>query len=669
MSNSNSVIFPKRTMSPFVVFQTVLLCICISTHAQYEQNFPIVVWLCCFVIIASSVCYRSFCLKIYSFKMSDFDLEGLVNVCETGRSRKRKRDSDKWDKNLRKFARNSASSHGKPSINCKHSLSKLCDAKNLTEEDIIYFQNKIFNYKTSAEQNNFLLKYILSNEPKYRRPRNNNKTRVRLFTTQYFIRKVNGQIVHVCSKTFLSVTKITRRRINSLVKYFCEKGESRPERRGGSRIKPKDVEIVDSVVEFIKSIKCRESHYGRMKSTRFYLDPSLSVKLLWKTWKAKREGDSKSVSCYSKFFKIFQSRFNIGFGQPQTDKCSFCEDCRNQIKASKSPGEKAEFMAKHTLHKRRAKKFYELLKLESDDSITVAFDMQQNQPLPMVRVSEAFYARQIWLYNLTFIIHEKKQNINNTFIYTWTEDQSGRGSNEVASALFNFLTSLEEKMLLNEMPLKQKLRLFSDSTSSQNKNFTVMGFLLNFINNSRVFHSIEHYFPIRGHSFLPPDRVFGRIEKIYRSRQQIVEPQEYHSVLSDHATLKILGTDWRVLNFKKCADIALKTKRPFSMREQRVFIYKKGSNYVSAKNTYTGDTSDYSVVKNVKQWKNVYKVVNIVEEDNKISTAKKKDVQKLLKFVSLTDEAQKFYNKALANYSETAPENHEVVWDEEEPFI
>lgn len=454
-----------------------------------------------------------------------------------------------------------------------------------------------------------------------------------------------------------------------MVKYFCENGDSRPERRGGSRIKPKDVEVHRSIVEFIKSIKCRESHYGRMKSTRYYLDPSLSVKLLWKTWKAKRENDGKSVACYSKFFKIFQSKFNIGFGQPQTDKCSFCEDCKNKIKASKSPAEKSEWMAKHTLHKRRAKMFYELLKVESEDFMTVAFDMQQNQPLPMVRVSEAFYARQIWLYNLTIIIHEKKQNKNNTFIYTWTENQSGRGSNEVASVLHYFLTALEQKMLKNELPLKQKLRLFSDATSSQNKNSIVMAFLLNFINKSSVFHTIEHYFPIRGHSFLPPDRVFGRIEQVYRSKQQILEPQEYHSVLSNHATLKILGTDWRVLNFKKCAEKALKTKLPFLMREQRVFVYNKGSHYVSAKNTYKGDISEYSVVKNVKHWKNNYKVVHIVEEHNKISEAKEKDVQKLLKFVSLTDKAKEFYEKALKNYSKNAPENNEVTWDEEEPFI
>lgn len=64
--------------------------------------------------------------------------------------------------------------------------------------------------------------------------------------------------------------------------------------------------------------------------------------------------------------------------------------------------------------------------------------MEQNQPLPKLRVGEVFYARQIWVYNLTFVLMQETQDATNTFVYTWTEDQSGRSSNEVVSALHNF---------------------------------------------------------------------------------------------------------------------------------------------------------------------------------------------------------------------------------------
>ena len=74
--------------------------------------------------------------------------------------------------------------------------------------------------------------------------------------------------------------------------------------------------------------------------------------------------------------------------------------------------------------------------------------MQQNQPIPKLSVGEVFYARQIWLYNLTFVRHDQTvQNTDNIFIYTWLETQSGRGSNEVSSALVYYLSKLEKDLI------------------------------------------------------------------------------------------------------------------------------------------------------------------------------------------------------------------------------
>ena len=58
------------------------------------------------------------------------------------------------------------------------------------------------------------------------------------------------------------------------------------------------------------------------------------------------------------------------------------------------------------------------------------------------------------------------------------------------------------------------LRLFSDACSSQNKNSVMLCLLARFVERSKVFHRVVHTFPVRGHSYMPPNRVFGRIEKI-----------------------------------------------------------------------------------------------------------------------------------------------------------
>ncbi|KAJ8888013.1 hypothetical protein PR048_007498, partial [Dryococelus australis] len=180
-------------------------------------------------------------------------------------------------------------------------------------------------------------------------------------------------------------------------------------------------------------------------------------------------------------------------------------------------------MPHYRLHQLRAKMFFEIIKTEETNIIRISFDMEQNQPLPKLRVSEVFSSRQIWLYNLTLVSMEKNQNTSNTSVYTWIEDQSGRGSNEVTSALSHFVENAEK-------------RLFTDACSGKNKDTNMMMVLLNYVHKYRTFKHVEHYFPIRGHSYMPPDRIFGQFEQELRKKDTIIEPNDYHNVFVTGAT-------------------------------------------------------------------------------------------------------------------------------------
>lgn len=210
-------------------------------------------------------------------------------------------------------------------------------------------------------------------------------------------------------------------------------------------------------------------------------------------WKSSRRNDNLPIASYSKLYKISLEQFNIDFGNPKSDVCSFCEEMKNKIKTANSPAEKATIMGQYRLHKLRAKKFYEILKQDEEHVLKIAFDMQQNQPLPIVKVTETFYARQIWLYNLTFVIHDGKQNKDNVHIYSWTENQFGRGSTKVTSAFRDFLNHLEDKGLQSNYGDRARpttLMLFSDAASSQNKNSTIIGLLLSYVQKSLIFNKI-----------------------------------------------------------------------------------------------------------------------------------------------------------------------------------
>lgn len=66
--------------------------------------------------------------------------------------------------------------------------------------------------------------------------------------------------------------------------------------------------------------------------------------------------------------------------------------------------------------------------------------------------------------------------------------------------------------------------------------------------------SIEITFPIVGRSFLPPDRVFGLIEKDLRKKDTILKPEQYEEILGKHATVHKVGVTVPVYNFKHEAE-------------------------------------------------------------------------------------------------------------------
>lgn len=129
------------------------------------------------------------------------------------------------------------------------------------------------------------------------------------------------------------------------------------------------------------------------------------------------------------------------------------------------------------LHLRKAQVFYtnlnELTKeAKKNDLIDVlSFDFQQNMPLPHISSSDVFYKRQIWCYN--FCINSAKSGKSYFFMYN--ESIGNKGQNEVISCLHYYLKNVLSKKI-------NKLYLFSDNCSAQNKNKTLIQYLSAVIN-------------------------------------------------------------------------------------------------------------------------------------------------------------------------------------------
>jgi hypothetical protein len=59
-------------------------------------------------------------------------------------------------------------------------------------------------------------------------------------------------------------------------------------------------------------------------------------------------------------------------------------------------------------------------------------------------------------------------------------------------------------------------------------------------------HSTEitYIYPVPGHSYLPVDKCFDRVEKDLAKHETILSPGDYESVLSQHNTIHLIGNLW-----------------------------------------------------------------------------------------------------------------------------
>lgn len=120
-----------------------------------------------------------------------------------------------------------------------------------------------------------------------------------------------------------------------------------------------------------------------------------------------------------------------------------------------------------------------------------------------------------------FCVHNLKTNKPKIYLYHGGE--GNKSPDEVCSFLLNYINT--------EIPNSSKnVILFSDGPSEQNKDHTVVRFLMNLCDRGQ-FSTITHNFPVRGHLYSPCYRDFGSIKLLLRKINHIYTPQEYAQLI------------------------------------------------------------------------------------------------------------------------------------------
>ena len=348
--------------------------------------------------------------------------------------------------------------------------------------------------------------------------------------------RANGDERIVCRDAFTNIHGITSARVRHLA-FYAKTSPTPPVDQRGRQPNSRAVShsIKSQISDHIKSFPTVESHYARSGTTkgRKYLSPYLSVTAMHELYlkqyepeeyeKLQRNEAISPLVKYDYYRTYFNTKFNLAFGNPRTDTCTICDELDVKLHDALNGDDKRKVQEEKELHLRQAQQFYTELSTSTqmargnDNIASICFDFEQNFPLPHIPTGEVFYLRQVWLY--IFGIHDCGSNRGT--MYCWPESIARKGSNEVVSCLDSYLNTLNGV---------ERLNLFSDSCDGQNKNLTMIQYLYSLVRNGR-YQSIRHVFPIRGHSFLPCDRDFGKIEVKKRRVERVYTLHQWMDII------------------------------------------------------------------------------------------------------------------------------------------
>lgn len=366
--------------------------------------------------------------------------------------------------------------------------------------------------------------------------------------------KLAENVKAVCREAFASLHGVGTKRIRR-VSLLMAQGTTPKDKRG----KHNNHHFISDacrqkVDDHIRKFPFRVSHYAGHGNKRRYLSSELNILTMYtmfledfcpkhsELYKEAGE-DPQKLDCevkYRFYYDHYRANFNYGFGRPDSDLCTICAELKTSIKLEKSSAPRRLLKNKLALHKSKAKVFYSKLlvkgklAVEREDTECLCFDFKQNMPFPHIATGDVFYIRQLWLF--VFGIHSSKTG--KCRLYTWPETQAKRGVNEVVSSLNDYITKYVDEKIRN-------LYIFTDGCRGQNHNNTMVQYLHSLVISGR-FDFIQHQLPMRGHSYLPCDREFGRIELRQRRRDHVELYTGWNEMLEERNELtRMAGTDMR----------------------------------------------------------------------------------------------------------------------------
>lgn len=369
---------------------------------------------------------------------------------------------------------------------------------------------EFWNHKTNIEQKRqFLCSCLEQTSVERKRQRTGSRAGKRQYNLKYFF-TIEGTKYQVCKTFFLHTLDISQTFVRCALEKRQSSGIVESDKRGKqpSINKVKD-EVKNRIPEHISAYPCEESHYSRRRTAKKYLGSHLNISTMYRMYK--EDCDLKNIPpdevvkewLYS---HIFNTEFNLSFAPPSNDTCDVCDEFLINLRQS-DDAERETLQAQYNSHLVEADKRYNLKKEDKEMSYyrngqkVLMIDLQKCLPCPKLTNAQSFYSLKLWCFNYTIYDSTEKQ----ANCLMWDESIAGRGGNEMASCLVQYIGSLPESTT--------SIVIWSDNCPSQNRNLQMIMCYFYLLAINPHIKEISHKFLLRGHTHMEVDSVHSIIER------------------------------------------------------------------------------------------------------------------------------------------------------------
>lgn len=370
----------------------------------------------------------------------------------------------------------------------------------------------------NKNQREFIQQLVFMKVVKRRTTEGNSR---RLYTNSYKLTTENGERTEVCKIFFLKTLGFGAN--SSLLRTVLKKSK-----RGGFSIAPKkrgaphnkiDLNIVQSHID---KFNPEISHYRREHApNRLYLPSDLNIRLMFSIFKKEYPNFKISYDLYRREV----SKKNISFATLGNEECWLCESYHNHINIV--PNHASNLIPecvqcnRYQIHKEKytdARMEYKYDSENNDSKFSV--DLQKVIMLPRCDMfKEVIFTPRIIAFNESFVPVGKTNK--QQFACLWHEGISGRKKDDIISTFYAFFLQQQIRDL-------EKITLWLDNCSAQNKNWTLISFFFYIINSAEVnISEIELKFFEPGHSFMSADSFHHSVEMQLRRKKKVYDFEDF----------------------------------------------------------------------------------------------------------------------------------------------